>query len=287
MEVGGTPSSVVTMLDGSTARHRKVVPASSIVLVASSSTERTRFAQVLRKAGHTIHLAVDHEQALDLTAELRPHLLLIASDDRGEVINTLKHLRVMRCGWDAEVKTLVVGDISSQVYDELSIPSLPSQSDLLKAVEAVLVRTDFDHRPEAPGAVDLASVTITEHQVEVADNLGLDFLREYIETSFKDIANQADRLQQDLSNKDIASIRANLHSMHGLAMNVGCLDLASFCRSWRTGDEDAIHETLPALIQAIRDSIPKARVNFARLLTDSIANGTLSSYRGSDHEFGQ
>lgn len=287
MDVGATPPSVVTMLDGSTARHRKVVPPSNIVLAASSATERSRFAQILRKAGHTVHIAIDQEQALDLTADLRPHLLLLAIDDHAEVVHTLKHLRVMRSGWDAEVKALVVGDLSSHVYDELSIPALPSQSDLLKAVEAALSRTDFDSRPEAAGAVDLALVTITEHQIEVADTLGIDFLREYIETSFKDIATQADRLQLDLVDRDIVSIRADLHSMHGLAMNVGCLDLASFCRSWRTGNEVTILETLPALIQAIRDSIPKAKINSSRLLSDGIANGTLPSNRTGDHEFGK
>lgn len=287
MESGSTPSSVVTMLDGSTARHRKVVPASSIVLVASSINERARIAQLLRKVGHTIHVAIDHEQALDLAAELRPHLLLLATDDDSEVINTLKLLRVMQCGWDADVRALVVGEISSRVYDELCIPSLPSQSDLLKAVEAILVRIDFDPRPEAPGAVDLASVTLTEHQIEVADNLGIDFLREYIETSFQDIANQADKLQKALSSRNTDVIRADLHSMHGLAMNVGCLDLASFCRAWRAGNESTIQETLPTLIQAIRDCIPRAKENSARLLIDSIANGSLSTHRSSDHELGR
>ena len=278
---------MVTMLDGSTARHRKLVPPAVVVLAASSSTERARFAQILRKAGHTVHTAIDPEQALDFTANLRPQLLVLAIDDRADTTETIKHLRFMRSGWDAEVKALVIGDGLTPVYDEITIPHLPSQSDLLKAVEAALKRTDFDPRPEAAGAVDLAHVTITEHQIEVATNLGIDFLREYIETSYQDIASQADRLHLDLLDKDIVSIRADLHSMHGLAMNVGCLDLASFCRSWRAGNEVTILETLPALIQAIRDSIPNARVNSSRLLSDAIAKGILPSNRNSDHEFGK
>jgi len=234
------------------ARHRRDVPPVRGVLLSPATAERGRVQEILRRAGHSIHATDDHEDALDLVVDAKPSLVAIAVDAEGNAVRTLKMIKVMAAGWAHSIKIIAIGEGAHEGSVDAVVASVPHEDQLLGAVESLFRKVPkLEEAPAASGA----------HLLDVAQSLGMDFVEGYVATSFQDIEVQLNALEAEIFRKNSGNVRASLHAIQGLALNVDSSHVASLCRQWRAEAADRLIDALPHVIQTIRHALPHAKAN--------------------------
>lgn len=133
-------ASRITRMDASVSRHRRDVRPLRIVLLSAPVDLRQRLQGILRRAGHSISATDDHEVALDIMADTRPNLAVVAVEPGVATLNVLQHIRLLKSAAQNPLKVVALGDRVPSGLADAVIPSASDEGDLLLAVESLVVK---------------------------------------------------------------------------------------------------------------------------------------------------
>ncbi|MGH8601859.1 MAG: hypothetical protein ACREXR_03480 [Gammaproteobacteria bacterium] len=261
-------ASGIAGLEISIARHRRDVSSVNGVLLAATAAERLRLHELLRRAGHLFHSTGDHEDALDLVADTRPALFVVVVDDIGEVITTLKRIKLLKADSAHVIRVIAVGNYDYAGAVDISMAPIPREIELLQAVES-LFRKPVESMPVRPDPETMSEeLDSPSHLMGLAENLGVEFVEEFMASTFDDIDQQLQVLEGEKFRKNIETIKATLHSIRGLALNVDGDDIATYCSTWHSESAGVLLDSLPTIIHSIRSKLPGAKASARLVISD-------------------
>jgi two-component system sensor histidine kinase RpfC len=222
-------------------RHRSRVPALRILIADDQVTNRIVLDRMLEKAGHRCEQVADGSALLDRIAEEKFDLVLV--DMHMPVvsgIDVLKQARVLEVGGEATPFIAVSADATVEtiqaaraagVVDFLIKPVTAAV--LLDAVAAVAGPKRSAPRklvPRAAAPGDTKAVIDRSMINDLLDvGLGEDFVGQFVDDSLRDIAVVFDRVKEAASSGNRLGFRDEIHTLRGIAMNIGALRLAGAC----------------------------------------------------------
>jgi two-component system sensor histidine kinase RpfC len=222
-------------------RHRSRVPALRILIADDQVTNRIVLDRMLEKAGHRCEQVADGSALLDRIAEEKFDLVLVdmhMPDVSG--IDVLKQARVLEVGGEATPFIAVSADATVEtiqaaraagVVDFLIKPVTAAV--LLDAVAAVAGPKRSAPRklvPRAAAPGDTKAVIDRSMINDLLDvGLGEDFVGQFVDDSLRDIAVVFDRVKEAASSGNRLGFRDEIHTLRGIAMNIGALRLAGAC----------------------------------------------------------
>ena len=222
-------------------RHRSRVPPLRILIADDQVTNRIVLDRMLEKAGHHCEQVADGSALLDRIAVEKFDLVLVdmhMPDVSG--IDVLKQARVLEVGGestpfiavsaDATVETIQAARAAG-VVDFLIKPVTAAA--LLDAVAAVagpkrVAPRKIAPRPAIP--VDAKAVIDRAMINELIDvGLGQDFVGQFVDDSLRDMTAVFERVRAAANAADRPAFRDEIHTLRGIAMNIGAIRLAGAC----------------------------------------------------------
>lgn len=266
----GLGSNVVSIEDPYL-RHRSQVPPLRILVVDDQPANCIVLQRILERAGHSIILANNGEQALDMVDKLSPDL--IALDLHMPELNgveVMRSLRVMEVG--RRVKTPVIMLSADATPEALlameaagAVAFMPKPINVPHLLDAVASYAQF--HPESPYLTKMQVVTPAAARNALTDLAQIDcspeFLYSYVAQAFLDIGNNVDRMRSLAFRPDEHEMREVLHAIRGVARNIAADQLANACREWMDLEPGSLREQVRSLPSVLNEHVTRARAEVA------------------------
>ena len=263
-----------------------------ILVAEDNRTNRKVVGKVLERAGHSVHLVEDGEQALDAMDAERFDLVLMDVNMPNmsglEVAKLYRfahlgepHLPIValtadatpesreRCaeaGMDAHITKPVDAARLLQLIDDL-VPPEHRQSRTAAAVQGEPGRTiPISAHPQfQPAPLDAA---VVEDLASLGE--GSSFFSELVYDFFKDVEMLLDDMEAAVKSADVAALRDAAHAMRSCSGNMGAVVLREICGRSRDMTAETIAGTGPAFVAELRQEFGRVRRALAgRLVEDS------------------
>jgi len=254
------------------------------ILVADDNpTNREVLGKILERAGHTVTLAHDGEQALD-AMEREPHDLVLM-DRNMPVMSGVEALQALRLMTRGRPRVPVVM-LSADATPEAKREALEAGADgflakpieamrLLDEVQALAARPDAARRAEAP-AVAAPPAAPASPQVVNAETLAhleelgssLAFIEKLIGVFVNDSTTLLARIDQAAAARNCHEIRSLVHAMKGSSASIGTDRLTRSCAAFEKLSDAELRLQSPGLLGDLRDEVAAARTRLESYLVE-------------------
>jgi two-component system, sensor histidine kinase RpfC len=277
--INGKKDKVVS-LDDPFVRHRARVKNLNILVADDIAANRIVMQRLLERAGHTVHLAENGEDALDKLADSVFDIVFVDLHMPGiSGLDVIRQARVMQSGVKAIPLVALSADATTESISEaegagaslfLTKPIVVAKLldaiiDLLKKDSNVMIKPIFvpiqtpsRFRPEV--LRELASM-----------NLGDEFLNHFITQSFQDAKRCLVDFERAGSVQDWDSVRESAHALKGVSENLGDDGLSEICtKVMHSGSAELSRDWLKlfkAISHGVQLTAEQVHIELANLLS--------------------
>ena len=215
------------------------------VLVAEDNlTNQAIICKLLEHAGHTVILAVDGEEALDLYEQERPDIALLDFNMPNRTgIEVIKAIRVMEPSGERLPTILLSASVTTEARDKaksagadefvgkpFEAAALLQTIDRLARRKARAGSTAARSKPAVP-VVDFEVPLVDSRRMAEVENIARDpgFLAELLRGFKNDVEAIFDRLDVPVASGQWGAVHDLMHTLKGAAVGIGAQQLAARC----------------------------------------------------------
>lgn len=247
-----------------------------ILVADDNAANRTVISKILERAGHTVELVDDGDQALD-AAERGSYDLVILDRNMPEVsgVEAVRALRIMNSGRDRIPVIMLSADVTPEAKSE----ALESGADaflgkpieatrLLEVISELCSRREARPAPAAPlravrtGAADETGVEVLNSEtIGLLEELGSgsDFMEKLISAFIKDAQQVLRRLEFDPGYLPAGEFRSLVHALKGSVSSVGADRLTAQCNRIGALSDAEIRVQSAGLARSLREEFEGVR----------------------------
>jgi two-component system, sensor histidine kinase RpfC len=214
-----------------------------ILVAEDNATNQAIVRKLLESAGHTVLLASDGEEALDLYEQERPELAVLdfnMPERNGlEVCTAIRTMeptgtRLPVIILSASV-TIEARDRARQAGADEFVGKPFEAANLLQVIDRLARRAGrgYQVRPKANTAIVASVALLDQSRVQAVRNIASDstFLTQLVSGFRGDMETLLDRLDSEVANEQRAAISDAVHAIRGAALGIGAQQLAARCTS--------------------------------------------------------
>ena len=254
------------------------------LLVADDNpTNREVIGKILERAGHTVVLVNDGEQALErLESESFDAVILDRNMPGVGGVEALQALRLMTRGRERLPVIMLSADVTAEAKREAleagadAFLSKPIEAlRLLDEIQKFCATTPERPRPELPvpmrSAVATEGVAIVnaetfEHLRELGSSA--EFIEKLVGVFVADNSALLVRIEQALAGRNYHELRSLLHAMKGSSASMGTDRLTQLCSSLDKLTDAEVRLQAPAILRTLTEELAAARAQLERILRD-------------------
>jgi len=249
-----------------------------ILVAEDNATNRAIMLQLLQSAGHTVLLAEDGEEALDLYESETPDLAIL--DFNMPLRNGFDVTKAIRA-MEATGEHLPIMILSASVTPEARDKARSAGADdfigkpyestaLLQAIDRMARRasksTPTRNREASAGpatVTSLAAIVDAKRLAEVSKIAGDEaFLARLLEGFCEDVQRLLARLRSAIEDERYSDINDITHAIKGAALSVGAARLAALCEAINTAADAGRADHLRTLVNDVSDCFERTVIEF-------------------------
>ncbi len=268
----------------------------SILVAEDNRTNQMVIAKILEKAGHTVTLVDNGEQAVDTLRSVSFDIVLM--DINMPVMNGIEATKLYRFAALGQKRIPIVA-LTADATDETrarcteagmdGCATKPIEARELLRLVAGLVAEEDDGREAGADAEQAAVVEETDGRVvalrdhpdfeegvlrvEALRDLerlgGPEFVPELVRQFLGDARRLIDEVDAARRAGDVTAAREALHAMRSAAANVGAQRIYQTCLTWRRTTAEELREDGEARVAELRAELARARVLLTRYLGEA------------------
>jgi|GEM_PF-3403065 len=266
-------SSVVSLGDPYV-RHRKLLPSQRILVVEDQPSNQLVIAGILEKAGHSIVIANNGDEALDqLQAESFDVVLVDLRLPRTSGINVMKLSRFTGTGQSWNIPFIVLtGDASEKTRMECY--SAGASAFLTKPVSAhrlldalVKVREQVSHAAVVPIMLP-PSQSDEVISADAAQRMSYGSPPRILE-SVRDALRYLSEIDSACASKEWQAVRDRVRAIRGIAYTIGAMRVVACCRRICSMSDEVLAGNRKTVLAELSAAVEEARSALATILRQS------------------
>jgi two-component system sensor histidine kinase RpfC len=266
------------------ARRASTVAGLRVVVADDNATNREVIGRILERAGHSVTLVNDGEQALDAVEAGAPDLVILDRNMPGMGgMEALQALRLMTRGRTRLPLIMLSADVTPEARSE----ALEAGADafLAKPIETVRLLEEIQvlagprseparkvepqllhPRPAVPAPPAVVNGDTLQHLEELGASLA--FVEKLVGMFLADSSSTLARMEKVLAAREYHEFRSLLHAMKGSSGSIGTDRLTSLCSSFGSLSDGELRLQGLALYRALAQELTAARAQLERHLVD-------------------
>jgi two-component system sensor histidine kinase RpfC len=257
------------------------------VLVADDNPiNREVIGKILERGGHSVVLANDGEQALDMLEREQPDIVLL---DRNMPVlggmETLQAIRLITRGRERLPVLMLSADVTPEVKREALeagfdafLPKPIEALRLLEEIQTLAGKPQETRRAEpAPAAAPRVVVELPQHAAVVntetlghLEELGSSptFVEKLISVFLADNGNLIGRVEKALAGRDYKEFRSLLHALKGSSASMGTDRLTALCATLGKLSDAEMRLQAPRVLRSLNEELAAARGELERYVVE-------------------